>query len=477
MGIISHPMLGALDLDSTIQKVQPGFCIGARNVIWRGPATNRRCESVPGTTSRANTSLPIGMNKCIYAGYDPVNKQIYDFNWNSLGTHGIYIYSTQTATWQTLIQIGTNTDGDILQFTAYTRIHSMDIIYGDGNSGNLLMFVDSQGRCRKLNIQRILSGGYAVIKDNFLKVAKAPPMMPPQCTYENDATATTNNLVNSLFQFSYTWIYDDFEESVLGTAAKQPLPTKPFDPKANTPATSNTRIALYLATGDVNVKIIRIYAKQTRNGVTSDWFIVDTLIKADISAIDNGVYRYLFYNNISPIAADPTFTTLDFDFVPRRANCQSLLNGNVISYAGITEGYNYIDPNFVISVFNQPPPAYSANGVLFFSSYNGLFSGSQPQITVYLTGVGTNDSFGNPIVLDFAPQTMIVRAYSNGSDISFTYNNVSTTVSAILSGLGTQAVSAGWVLDATGTNSITIHYPTGTIALQNASFIGAITTT
>jgi len=475
MGIISHPMFGALDLDSTIQKVQPGFCLDARNVIWRGPATNRRCESVSGTTSRANTSLPSGTNKCIFAGYDAVNKQIYDFNWNSNGTHGIYIYTTQTATWQTLIQVGTNTDGDILQFTAYTRIHSMDIIYGDGASGNLLLFIDSLGRCRKLNIQRILSGAYATIKDNFLKVIKAPPVMPPQCVYENDFTATNNNLVNSLFQFSYTWIYDDFEESVLGTAAKQPLPTQPFDPKANTPATSNARISVYLSTGDVNVKKIRLYAKQTTNGITSDWFIVDTLIKANLTLTDNSVYRYLFYNNGRPIPADPTFTTLDFDFVPQQALCQSLLNGDVISYAGVTEGYDFLDPNFVISVFNQPPPSFSANGTLFFSAYNGLFSGSQPQINIYLTGEGTNDGFGNPTTLEFAPQTIIVRAYSNGGDISFTYNNASNSISTILSGLSGAATGAGWIVDATSTNYITIHYPTGTIALQNASFIGIVT--
>lgn len=469
--LATYPFAGNMDLDSPDIVIPQGAHRMARNGIFRGPQGRMRFESVLGTTLIPNSFLPgTGVNMTINAHYDAVNQRVFFFNFNSAGNNGIYIYFTLTKTFQRLIQSGINTDGDVLGFTGAGRISNVDILYGDGASGDLLFFVDSQKRCRKLNINRLLAGTYTTIKSTYLDVIKAPPIPPPQCTYENDTTVSANNLVNALFNFSITHIYDDFEQSVLGSGARQPLPSDPFDPKNNTPASRNSRIAIYVPTGDQNVTKIRIFGKQTKNGVTTDWFIIDTLIKADLGISDNTVYKYLFFNNGNYVTADPTFTVLDYDFVPQAASAQALIDGDVISYGAITEGYDFINPSFNIIPSNRNTPAYSVNGTLFFAATNGLFSGSQPQLTIYLTGVGTNDGFGNPTTLEKPPAQMEVRAKSNTTDVSFSYTNTTaiTSIATLLANLQTVAIGVGWVFVSSTTNSITLFYPTGNVVLQSS---------
>lgn len=84
------------------------------------------------------------------------------------------------------------------------------------------------------------------------------------------------------------------------------------------------------------------------------------------SGNDNINFSYSFYN-------DSTYPDIDieesielFDYVPRSANAQALLNGNVLAYIGITEGYNkdtisnsIITIN-VIPVDTVPPTSFSA---------------------------------------------------------------------------------------------------------------------
>ncbi len=475
MAIALHRFNGMMDTDSPDTVIPKGFHRTARNGIFRGNPGNYRWESVYGTTAIPNPFLPnTGTNKNIGRHYDPVNQQLFCFNYNSAGSHGIYIYSTVKKTWQRLIQTGINTAGDPLAFNPFVRIHSIDILYGDGNTGNLLFFIDSLQRPRKLNIQRLLAGTYVNVKDSFLKVIKAPPIPPPPCVYENDRFATSNNMTGSLFNIACTHIYDDFEESVLGSGAAQPLPSDPPDPIDNLPATLNARIAIFVPTGDQNVKKIRIYGKQTSNGTTSDWFIITTLIKADLGIADNTFYKYLFYNNGNYVTADPSFTVLYFDYVPQKANTEALINGNVITYGGITEGYDYQSPSFGIVTQNASPQLYSLNGTLFFAATNGIFTGSQPQITLYIAGVGSSDAFGNTNALNKPPITMNVRAKSGSTNINFSYTNTTSLTSDMITGLQTAAIAAGWIFVSSGINTLTLYYPTGNVVLQSTYYQGQL---
>lgn len=467
-------LAGAMNFDDPNEVIGKTFHRTARNLEFYGIQGNMRPQSVRGTNLIPNIYLPnTGVNLTINLHYDANKQRLFLFNYNSAGRHGVYIYYTTTQAFVRLLENGVNTQGDPLAFTP-NRIDSVDIIYGDFNAGDLLFFIDSLKRPRKLNINRLLAGTYSPIKDNYLKVIKAPPIKPPTVVYENDATVTANNCLNALFEFAYTLIYDDFEESVLSSGCAMALPSDPFDPANNVSQTRNCRIRLYMQTGDQNVTKIRIYGKQTKDGATSDWFIIETIAKADLSIPDNGVYQYLFYNNGNYVAADPTFTAQLQDYVPQFANCQALLNGTTLAYGAITEGYNYLNPTFNISVLNKVSPDYSINGTLLCAYPNGSFSGSQPLITIFLTGVGANDGFGNPIDLEKGPTTLFVRAKSGSSDISFSYNNGAgnRNIATLLFNLRGAATSAGWTYVSNTTNSLTIFYPTGNVVLQSAGTNG-----
>jgi hypothetical protein len=451
-------IIGALDLDTPPQVFNKGFFSDARNVIFRGSRGNMRVENSPGTRNIPNPYLPIvGQNKKIGAFYDDVNQQIIEFNCNSAGNHGIYILNTQTEKYQILCQNGVNTDGDILGFDADLYITSVDIIYGDGGSGDLLFYVDSLGRPTKLNIQRYLANTYPVVYRSYIDVAKAPVDMPLQCVYENDLTATNNNLLNALYQFCATNIYDDNEESVLNTGSKTPLPTIAFNAINTSPVTINSRIAVYVQTGSADIKAIRIYGRQTKDGATTGWFIIATLDKAALGIASNSIYRYEFKNDGNYVDADPAFTVVDQDFVPQKTQCQALLNVSTISYANITEGYNYIPSTFSITGTGAAftPSYFTVNGVLFFAFQP---KGSN-QITLYLTGVGTNNVGTNmPQTLDSGLNSICVRAKVGGTDISFDGGTIPAgqAIATTLAALSAAAVIAGFTVVSTSANSLTI---------------------
>lgn len=462
--------IGAMDSDTPNDNFPKGFIREARNIEFLGLSDNMRPEVVEGTNLIPNSQLPVsGTNVTIGAKYDEVRKRIIFFNCNFSGHHCILIYNTLTGVFQTLVQSGINTDGDILGFTGTTRIDSIDILYGDTPVGDVLFYVDSLKRPTQIPIDIFLSSPPSPITRSMIEVAKAPPVMPPQCVYENDYSVQVNNLINGLWQFASGFFDYVSQKTVISSASKRPLPTIPYDPSKNIPVSQNARIAIYVATGDASIKKIRIYGRQTKDGATTDWLIIDDLDKAALGIADNTVYRYLFYNTGNYVAEDVAFSVLPFDIVPQQANCQALLNGNTISYAGITEGYNYPTPNISIASANTAPPNFSVNGVLFFGGPNGTTVGGQPQFTFYLTGAGDNDGLGNPIDFYWPPNILIVKALSNATDISFTYvNTLSTGIPALLAQLNAAANAKGWVVDSVDTLSIRMHYPTGTVTLIDA---------
>lgn len=283
------------------------------------------------------------------------------------------------------------------------------------------------------------------------------------------STTTANNLRNKLFKFRYRFVYDNYEKSVWSAASEAPLPNQDSSVLTVTNSTLNSRIALYFSTGDINVIKIELAVQITENGTTSDWQLLDSLDKSVLGINSNTVYeRYLFYNNSTLIPIPLDEISQLYDYVPLSANCMALLNGNVLAYGGITEGYNIVPSNqsIIDTIVTSPASTYSfcsINGVLFFAQINGVDSGSQgTQITFYLTGTGTNNSAGNPSTLD--------SGFITGSTVKFTVNMFSgvtdlsqvitlvASVSTNLSNLSTALTGAGFSVVNTTDNSLTVSY-------------------
>lgn len=448
-----------MNQDDPFQVIPKGHHYTARNITFWGNTGNMRAENILGNTLVPNSYLPSGTNKTIGVHYDAVNRRVFLFNYNSNGNHGIYIYNTSSSTFQRLLQSNTGTDGDILAFNANVYITSINIIYGDATAGDILFFLDSLGRPTKINIQRYLAGTYATVKRNYIDVAKAPPVMPAKAVYENDTSVTVNNLRNSLFQFIYRFYYDDNDTSVWSSGSITPLPDEPFDDTTDTNPANNSVIALYFSTGDVNVKKIEIAVRQTKDGVTSNYLSVAVLDKTANSISNNTIYRYQFYNNGTYIPINQAEQALLYDYVPQQANAQELLDGNVVSYAGITEGYNPVTPSISSSVSSLAPASRSMPGTLFFAAANGLESGvTATQMTIYLTGTGTSGLLNKNVA---TYQVKVLNA--SGADISFGYHNTNTSayITTILSALGTSAGIQGFSVVSSTSTSITLSLSGG----------------
>lgn len=482
MAIDLKKLLGFMNSDDSENVIPNVHHKLAYDVRFRGIGDNLRVENVPGTTLIPNINLPSsGTNECIGAFYDTVRQRIFWFNYNSNSTHGIYIYNTQSQTAQTLLVNGSATDGDILGFTLTRCIVSVNIIY-DSINGDIILFLDSLGRPTGLNVQRYLTTPYTITKRSFIDVAKAPPSMPPKCVYENDYTVSVNNLNNALFQFKERFVYDDFQKSVYSTGSEVPLPYQSQNPAITNVTSNNARIAIYVQTGDANIPTIEIWARQATDTTaivnnnsqsTADYFLIASLNKAQLNIPNNSIYRYVFYNNGIYNEGSIEEETQLFDYVPQTANCQELLNGNTLIYAGITEGYGNTVANPTVTSSLVSLPTDNMNGLLFFAACNGQFSGGVGnQMTIYLTGVGTNDGNGNPQTTPWNNWTMFVNAQLlNGTSISFTYGAVGTTITTLLANLGAAAVTAGYTIVSSDSNSITLLYPSQFIlASSNVRF-------
>lgn len=323
------PFNGIMNLDDNNNVFPPACHKQARNIIFKGNPGNYRAENVPGTRS-IPYDLPEGHNECIGSFYDPLKQRTFWFNYNSNRNHGIYQLHFNTVTPVTVCD-----DIDYLNFS-FETIHSINILYGDSD---ILLFLDCLKRPTKINIDRAISGGYGVMQRSFLDVAKEPPLLPPTVAYDDDPTAKVNNLRKVLFQFRYRWIFDDKEKSAWSTISEMPVPANYSDPLNDSNPTKNALIHIGLLTGDRNVTKIELAGRQNVGGDYGDFFHITTIDKAS-GIIDNTTYNYTFLNNNAASYVSVPESLLLFDYVPKEANAQELLNGNIIIYGGIKEGYN-----------------------------------------------------------------------------------------------------------------------------------------
>jgi hypothetical protein len=459
-----------MDTDSPNEVIHKNSFRSMWNCRLNGPKGNERMELVPGNRLLpGQDALPDVVGKTLRLWYDAVYARKFIFNWNASGNHAIYIYNTLQGTFQTLIKNGSGTDGDILGFTADGTINDVGIIYRDPADGDLLCFLDCLGRPTKLNIQRYLANTYPVIKRPFINVIKAPPTFPPWVVYENDTTVNANNCLNALFTFATAYGYDDNDRSALSSGSRLTLPRRAFDNTSNIDKSVDARIAVFFNTGDVNVKQIRLYMKQTQNGSKSDYQLVDVLDKQKMGLFDNTIYKYLFFNNGNYTTEDVPYTTLDFDRVPDVAATQAILNGNRLAYGNITEGQNWFKTTYSENL-TPTAPGSNVNGFLFFASTNGVFTGSQPHVNMYIAGGVANDGSGllNPA------SNLYVSASSDATNIGFNIANGSRVIQTILTALKNAAISAGWTFVSQGIvdgmDYLEMYYPTGNVILKSSYY-------
>jgi hypothetical protein len=415
--IINTPFSGKLNLDDADYRISNNDYIDALNITKdaQGAAQDKVVSNIQGNTLIPYTA-PAGTNKVIGFYSDKVRNRAYYFLWNSNGFNTILYYDLNTNAVVPVLISKTQSNGiDILNFNPSYKVLSVNIFYRD-LEGDILFFNDAYNQPKSLNVVNLYGNNW---KLEYLLVAKAPPVMPPKVVYENDTTITINNLRNKLFQFSYRYVYDNNEKSVWSSKSIVPLPNQPSLTLTDNTATNNARIAILLSTGGPDVKAIELCFRETTNGLTSDWFIIELFDKESLlnPIADNDIYITKFYNDSIYTQIDVIETGQLQDWVPQRANAGELANGNVLLYAGIVEGYDKTAMN--LSVTTIVTTTTTAAPTTTTTTYN-------PAPTSY-EYTSTECSDGGSFTIYYATQTLGIGVtyYVNDTpkDICYTVNS------------------------------------------------------
>ena len=472
--IINTPFSGKLNLDDAEYRVSNNDYIDALNITKdaQGTGQDKVVSNILGNTLIPYTA-PAGTNKVIGFYADKVRNRAYYFLWNSGGFNSIIYYDLNNTSITTVLKSKTDSNNiDILNFNPSYKVLSINIFYRD-IEGDILFFNDGYNPPKSLNVRNIYGSNW---KLEYLIVAKAPPIMPPQVVYENDTTITINNLRNKLFQFCYRYVYDNNEKSVWSSKSIVPLPQQPSLSLTDNTASNNARISVNFSTGGPDIKAIEISFRETTNGITSDWYLIKSFDKDSLVIADYDIYNFKFYNDSIYEQLDIIETTQLQDWVPQRANASELANGNVLLYAGILEGYDKTKMSLGVSqTTGETAFYYEQAGLLFFATVNGNDSGRGTVMNIYLYGTGTNGLDGNVTTLNNATGGYYINSFSSNlaTDLSVSYS-ISTiasthTVSSILNGISAAMVLKGYTqVGAIVGNKLTMSFASGFVLTSSA---------
>jgi hypothetical protein len=462
MPIINNPFNGKLNLDVAEYRITNGDYLDALNITKdaQGRGQDRVVSNILGNTLLPYT-LPAGTNKIIGFYADRVRNRAYYFLWNSGGYNSILYYDVDANLVAKVLESKTDSNGvDILNFNPSYKVLSVNLYYRD-DEGDILFFNDGLNPPRSLNVNNVYGTDW---KAEYLLVAKAPPIMPPQVVYENDTTITVNNLRNKLFQFSYRYVYDNNEKSVWSSNSIVPLPQQPTLTLTDNNAENNARIAVVFSTGGPDVKAIELCFRETTSGFTSDWYLIKSFNKQDLinPISDNDVYNFRFYNDAIYSQIDVIETSQLQDWVPQKANAGELANGNVLLYAGITEGFDKTPMDLSVSgAIAQYGFYYDICGLGFFVIVNGNTSGTGTIMNIYLYGTGVNTS-GTVTQLNNATATYCINSFDlDGNDLSISYVNIDSQVVDILTDISTALQANGYTQVSIDGNHLTMQYSAG----------------
>lgn len=343
---------GLLDADSADFAVAENCYINNENFRFgpNGGGKFRRLEAIESNIIQRNTYIPVttATSKNMTLGYvlDYDKGRIIQFNWNSLGDHGIYSY--ENGTWYKVILNAQVAGG--LGFSENSLIHSTDTARG------LIFWTDDLNEPKRLNIEAGIKLNHpayvtneapyvAPVKYEIITVIRRPPNYPILVEKKEAATLTppitlnTNQVKNNAFKFTYFYTFRDDEESTLGMHSIVSnynfkvntfdiIELKvPFAEEINQDVQKVTLVAMYQG-GDPNGYIIRTWDKQNPADL------------AEINAHNAGTTALTFYysNNEIGAALSAPYLVKPFDSVPlltrtlKLASNRLFMGNNLMGY-------------------------------------------------------------------------------------------------------------------------------------------------
>lgn len=426
----------------------------ANNVVFRGNGNNFQVQNANGTTHIINPYLPNGSNECLGSFFDGNKLRIFELIVNSSGRDGIFMYDINLGQWFPLLRCFTDSQTNILGFDLDFPIPSINIIYTTEQEGDIITWTARNKRPKQLNIKDALAGKFGVNWiEEYLDVAKAPAVSPIQCAYENDTTVIVNNLKNKQYHFKYRYIYGNNLKSTWSPQSILPIPFNYTNQTVDTDQTKNCRVGLIMQTGEADVIKIEIAACESLGNTFGDFFSVVILDKALLTIPNNDLYIWNFFNSEAYNYVDVAESILDFDRVPNLANTQELLNGNVLVYGGITEGYNPTVPAATIQIADARIQDINTSiGIL--CNQNGQTGLSTGDIKIALVGQVALQTIGG------GQNSRIIVQIFNGATID-SLNVIATvtptTIADMIALLITSATGLGYTIVSSTTNTVVVR--------------------
>lgn len=338
---------GIMNLDDNDSDIIPNQHKDALNGVFAGGGNGLTFKNVPGNIIISNSALPpASNNECNGAFFDSVKGRIIWFNWNDTLTHGIYQYSFATGLVTKIFLNFTDTNSiDVLNFDPNFPIHSAAIVYRTESDGDLLYWTNGDGRPKYLNLGTVSS--LAPFTDDMISAAKLQPRFTFTPQYQDNSLIKANYTNKKLFRFTYRWKYKNLEKSPGAPISISPLPNTP---SVDDDPTKNCFIRVPFISGGDDYQKVELFGQVNIENSWSDFFLITTIDRDEDSLPPNTQSSFDFYND----GAYPTEASLYvdnnpanglhyYDLVPNKAQALELLNGNVLIYGNITDGYNRID--------------------------------------------------------------------------------------------------------------------------------------
>jgi hypothetical protein len=204
---------------------------------------------------------------------------------------------------------------------------------------------------------------------------KAPPLIPVQAAYQDDPTIPFNNLRGDLYQFIYSYVYDDNQQSAWSVTSKVQIPQSDLTTSDLTSLKDNS-LLLTINTGARGVKGINVAFRRMINS-PNNYYKLRYIDKHKLGLGDNTSYSLSFLNNESyvPVAVSEV-SNLDQDYVPRTAGCVEYVNDGSLVFGDTMNGYNQEGVDMTTSIYTESLPTTTSNFGISLQQFASSLGGS-----------------------------------------------------------------------------------------------------
>jgi len=302
----------------------------------------------------SSDAFPSGENRVIGSIANEKNKEILFLIWNSSSNHGIYRFDMTSEKYSKLYQDG------VLNFKKFSYA-DCDVVINE-NGETLFYWTDNVNPPMKVNVQRLINGGYPASLTSgtneekllSLTVAKQPPLKAPSYNVVNNPSLKGDSRIKSEnYQFAYRYIYTDGESTALSPYSSLSLANSQLVDGFNTNNQKNffNQINVSVKNTVADVSKIIVYAKRI-NGQFFEIKELDNLNSTSLTVVE-------FTDNTLGSFLSDTDRKKIYDNVPQLARAQSIA-GNRLMYGNYTEGYENIDTDTEISPnYHASPEVYN----------------------------------------------------------------------------------------------------------------------